>query len=199
MNTGIVRICEMKIILTRHGETVGNLKNILEGGRMQGKLSRLGLRQVKKLALRLRKEKFDYVYSSDLKRAKETAGAIMKYHPDTPVKFVKDLREQDLGDFTEKHHDSVDWSKKPKNFETRKHIQKRAMKFIDRIYRKHKNQTVLLVAHSIFNKALLTGVLGKHTDLMDEIDQKNTCVNIIEIREDKKHVVHLMNCIKHLD
>ena len=188
----------MKIILTRHGETVGNLKNILEGGRVQGKLSKLGFQQIKKLALRLKKEKFDFVYSSDLKRAKDTTLEIMKYHSDIPIKFVKDVREQDLGDFTGKHHDSVDWNNKPKNFETREHIQKRAIKFIDKIYRKHKNQIVLLVAHAIFNKALITGILGKHTDLMDEIDQKNTCVNILEIREDKKHTVHLMNCTKHL-
>jgi hypothetical protein len=43
------------------------------------------------------------------------------------------------------------------------------------------------------------GILGKDTSAMDKIDQKNTCVNIIEIKENKKNIIHLLNCTKHLE
>jgi len=82
----------MRIILTRHGQTEENLQGILQG-HLQGKLSQLGKEQARKLALRLKDEKIDYIYSSDLARAADTAKEIAKYHPDTPIKFVKDMRE----------------------------------------------------------------------------------------------------------
>ncbi|CAG8787103.1 14616_t:CDS:2, partial [Dentiscutata erythropus] len=46
--------------------------------------------QVELVGKRLRKLKFDHIYSSDLSRAKKTAEAIAKHHPDTP--FTVDIR-----------------------------------------------------------------------------------------------------------
>jgi phosphoserine phosphatase len=189
----------MRLILTRHGETLGNKEKIHEGGRRHGKLTELGLEQARKLALRLKDEKIDYAYSSDLRRAKQTAKEIMKYHQKIPIEFTNDLREIDLGSFTEKHFSEVDWNKTPKNLESNENAQIRALKFINKIYPKHKNDSILIVAHAFFNKALITGVLGKDVSAMKEVEQKNTCVNIIEINENKDHKIHLLNCIKHLE
>ena len=60
----------MKIIIVRHGETVGNNLGITQG-QNHGKLSKLGLKQVEKLANYLKNEKIDSVYCSDLNRCKE--------------------------------------------------------------------------------------------------------------------------------
>ena len=57
----------------------------------------LGKEQARRLALRLKVEKIDYIYSSDLERAANTAREISQYHPHTPITFVKDLREGDWG------------------------------------------------------------------------------------------------------
>jgi broad specificity phosphatase PhoE len=88
----------MKLILTRHGETEENKLGIMQG-HMPGKLSGLGIEQAKRLALRLKEERIDFIYSSDLARASDTAKAIAKYHPNTPIEFVEELRERDLGEF----------------------------------------------------------------------------------------------------
>ncbi len=48
----------MKIILTRHGWTVENDKQILQG-HTHGQLAREGAMQAKKLARRLKKEKIE--------------------------------------------------------------------------------------------------------------------------------------------
>ncbi|MEI7718831.1 MAG: histidine phosphatase family protein [archaeon] len=188
----------MKIYITRHGETLGNVNRIHEGGERPGELSDLGKKQIKKLALRLKNEKFDCIYSSNLKRAKDTANAIAKYHPKIPVIFIEDLRERDLGDFTGKHYDSVDWNNSPKNLETDEQVNKRCLKFISKIYHLHKDKTILIVAHGFFNKYFISSLLDGQVS-PSIISQKNTCVNILEINEDKKHVVHLLNCTKHLE
>jgi len=43
----------MKLILTRHGETIENQKGIMQG-HLPGHLSKQGVEQAKKLALRLK-------------------------------------------------------------------------------------------------------------------------------------------------
>ena len=59
----------MEIWITRHGQTYGNVADILQGHN-GNKLTELGEEQAAKAGLRLAEEKFDYVYSSDLFRAK---------------------------------------------------------------------------------------------------------------------------------
>ena len=88
----------MRVILTRHGETKENKKTIVQG-HMPGHLSELGKKQAEMVAIRLKDEKIDFIYSSDLKRAADTAKEIAKYHPDIPIEFTKELRERNLGEF----------------------------------------------------------------------------------------------------
>jgi len=68
----------MKLILVRHGETIDNKKRLVQGHR-QGELSDVGKEQAKKVAERLKDEKIDYIFSSDLRRAADTAKVIAKY------------------------------------------------------------------------------------------------------------------------
>jgi len=105
----------MKLILTRHGVTEENINGILQS-HMDGTLSKLGLEQAKKVSLRLKNEKIDYIYSSDLGRASKTAQKIAKYHKKTPIKFVKELREIDHGDYAGmKLSGYNEYKNKPKN------------------------------------------------------------------------------------
>ena len=87
----------MEIILTRHGETIENIEGRFQG-HLPGKLSEKGKIQAKKLALRFKDEKFDYIFSSDLTRAVDTAKEIKKFHQNIPIKFTKELRERNLGE-----------------------------------------------------------------------------------------------------
>lgn len=187
----------MKLILIRHGETIENKNEIIQGQRI-GTLTKLGIEQAKKLANKLRNEKIDYIYSSDLKRAKDTAKEIAKYHPKTPIKFVEELRERKLGSFEGKKISEIDWSKSYTDVETEEQMQKRIKKFLDRVYLNHKNDTILFVGHNGINKALITVILHEPTSRMKEYEQKNATINIFDIKENKKHVIYLLDCIKHL-
>lgn len=63
---------QTKVILVRHGQSLGNAKRVLLG-HTDLDLSELGYRQAEATAEALKDEKIDVVYSSDLKRAMSTA------------------------------------------------------------------------------------------------------------------------------
>lgn len=83
------------IFLVRHGETEWNsLKKL--NSRTDTSLSKNGEEQVKKLSKSLSHIKFDYVFSSPLLRAQQTAKLICK---DIKIITSKNLIEADFGDF----------------------------------------------------------------------------------------------------
>ena len=197
----------MKLIITRHGETEENKVGIMQG-QLPGKLSATGINQAKKVASRLKDERIDFIFSSDLARASDTAKEIAKFHPNTPIEFVEDLRERNLGEFQGKKKSDFGWDAKdykatyiqPKEGETMEELYNRAESFLHKIISKHHNDTVLFVGHNGINKALITVITGKkHEDIRGIDNQHNTSVNVFEIDEDKNHKILCFNCIKHLD
>lgn len=191
----------MRLILTRHGETLENIQGIHQG-HLPGKLSKLGIEQAKKVALRLKNEKIDYIYSSDLARAADTTKEILKSHPNVPFKFVKELRERDAGKLQGKKKGELglDEEINPKCGETFEQLFDRAEKFLYSVLHIHMNDTVLFVGHNKINKALICVITNKsHEEICDMENLKNTSICIFDIDENKKHKIHALNCIKHLN
>ena len=188
----------MKLILTRHGRTVENEKGLLQG-HIPGKLSKKGIGQARKLAKRLEKEKIDAIYSSDLARAIDTAKIIAKHHK-LRVQPISTFREFNFGKLEGTRSKNIDWAKLPSYVESPINARKRAKKTLDKLYHKHKGQTVLLVGHGGINRAMISLILKKPAKQLDKIPmQYNTALNIFEIMEDKNHKIHLLNCTEHLD
>jgi broad specificity phosphatase PhoE len=189
----------MKLFLVRHGQTIENV-NDTTLGHGQGTLSDLGQEQVKKAAIRLKDEKFDAIFSSDLRRAKDTALAIAKYHPDTPITFAEELRERNFYDFEGQPVSTIDWDNIRDKIESRQSLRERAKIILDKAYQKYPNGVVLFVGHSGINRALTVLIMNKPPEYMKELENfKNASVSIFEIKEDKNHQVILLNCAKHLD
>lgn len=189
----------MILILVRHGETEENKNQIIQG-KLPGTLSKDGLDQARRLALRLKDVKIDFIYSSDLARASDTAIAIQKHHPKIKIIYNKLLQEADFGDWTGKKYSDTDFNNPPKNKETNKEVQDRIISFFNSINNKvHLDKTVLIVSHHGCNSALLAYFMNKSVDNIFEIKQGNTAVNIINIKEDKNHHLELINCTEHLN
>ncbi len=193
----------MKLIITRHGETIENKQGIMQG-HLPGKLSELGIEQAKKLAERLKEEKIDVIYSSDLTRAADTAKEIAKFHSDVPLIFTKELRERNLGELQGRNKSEFGWKEGSMELvgekgETLEESVERAKKFLHQILHKHKKDTVLVIGHNGINKAIISQIIGKTMMEMKKMGiLKNTCVNIFEIDENKNHKIILFNCAKHL-
>ena len=170
----------MNIILVRHAESEANRLGITQGQTIDTSLSKSGLRQAKQLAERLKDEKIDIIYSSDLKRAKETADEINRYHK-LKIIFDRRLREMDYG------------NENLESFITR-------CKVFMKSFQKEKGN-ILIVAHGGINitiMAITTGSRKKGGEIARRIRQCNTCVNVVE-KEGKHYKIKLTNCVRHLD
>ena len=87
-----------KLYLVRHGETVDNKAQIMQG-QTPGKLNMKGIEQAEEVARKMAGTPIDVFVSSDLYRSIQTCEIIAGSHPvvTTPL-----LRERDWGDFTGK-------------------------------------------------------------------------------------------------
>lgn len=194
----------MILIITRHGETEENKAGIIQG-HLPGKLSEEGIRQAQKVALQLRMEKMDYIYSSDLARAADTAREISRFHPQATLVFTKELRERNVGEFQGKKKSDFGWSAKepkitaldPKEGETLQQLYHRAENFLHHIISKHRADTILFVGHNGINKALLAVITGKTPNDIKEVEnQRNADVIFFNLDQDKHGKICILNSVK---
>jgi broad specificity phosphatase PhoE len=85
----------VQILLVRHGATDWNLQGRCQGSSDRG-LSEVGIRQAEGIASLLSDEEIHAIYSSQLRRARQTAEYISQPH-NLPVLIAEDVRELDHG------------------------------------------------------------------------------------------------------
>ncbi|MEK6903642.1 MAG: histidine phosphatase family protein [Nanoarchaeota archaeon] len=173
----------INIILVRHGESLANAQDISQGNNDEYSdtpLSKKGKEQAIKVAERLKKEPLDLIYSSDLKRAKETAEIINTFHhvPITSDKRLRDmLNDEPLEDFIKKcEHSLKDIEKEKKN--------------------------TLVVAHGSSILTLLAITTGSREEggkLVKEHSNTygNTHVSVVE-KKGNAYEIKLIGCGRHL-
>jgi broad specificity phosphatase PhoE len=189
----------MHLILTRHGQTIENAQKILMGHN-HGTLSETGIEQAKKLAQRLKNQKIDIIYSSDLMRTLDTAKEIAKYHPQAKIITDKRLRERFLGRYQGLPHDTISWTNVPDDVESDEDMCKKLKGFIDEIYKKHKDETVLVASHSGTKMALLTILFNKPYFEMKHFEGiKNTAISKFDLGDDGIEKIHIINCARHIE
>lgn len=85
----------LRLLLVRHGETEWNQQMRFQG-QTDIPLNAKGLEQAESIATRLQHEPLQAIYSSDLRRAWQTAEVIARYHELSPIPHP-DLREMSYG------------------------------------------------------------------------------------------------------
>src|SRR5690554_4521335 len=86
---------QMKIYLTRHGQTEWNVIGKLQGWG-NSNLTEKGIENAKRLSQRLKEVNFDYVYSSPQQRALDTA-KLIRGDRNIEINVLDDLREIGFG------------------------------------------------------------------------------------------------------
>lgn len=142
------------ILFVRHGQTELNAKNIVAGANMDIPLNRTGRKQAKQTAEKLKDVKIDVALCSPMKRAKQTAKAILKYHKHTPIFYDERLRERDWGEFDGKSEELLPenvWHLDTELSESVERVDvlyERVKLFYEEVLEHYKNKTVLVVAHN---------------------------------------------------
>jgi broad specificity phosphatase PhoE len=86
----------LRILLVRHGESTFNVENRIQGRSDLSRLTPSGEAQAQRLAEALTGIPLDYVYSSPLSRALDTAHILLKERAGVPLFISEQLREIDL-------------------------------------------------------------------------------------------------------
>ena len=141
------------IFLVRHGETVDNARQIMQG-QTQGELNEKGREQARQVAERLAVEQVDVVVASDLHRAIQTAEYIAAQHG-LSVTTTPLLRERDWGSFTGCFIPDLKGKVWPDDIESEEALLLRARSFILYILATYPEKRVVAVGHGIMNKAIL--------------------------------------------
>jgi broad specificity phosphatase PhoE len=197
-----------RLILIRHSETDYNLLNRYCGF-SNPPLNNKGIWQSKRLAARLRDVNIDKVYSSDLKRAVETAKIVFK---DNLIETEVDLREMNFGILEGLRYEEVIkkyptvyryWIDNPEkvripNGEGLEDLTRRVTKKLSLFFSQHKNKTIAVITHGGPIRVILCNVLKCGLEKFWQIEQEICALNIIDYSEKMEPVVIKVNDISHL-
>jgi len=153
-----------KILLARHGETLWNKEQRLQG-QLDSPLSATGMEQAEKLAQALGSYNISRIYSSPLNRAYQTALTFAATcHQD--VEVLDALKERHFGDWQGRLYQEVQTHKNfseifkqvtdipPPNGESALQAQQRILNALKSLAFQHKQQTVLVVTHGDLIRSL---------------------------------------------
>lgn len=187
----------------RHGQTKENLQKIWQG-HTETELDLIGLEQAVNVSKRLKN--YNQVFSSDLKRAVETAN-----HISSKVEKRKELREVDVGSFVGKKVSEtytnnplilkslIDDSFTFPNGESMKDFRGRVKQELDYLFSQTKeNETSIVVTHGFFIGTAIGSTLGFKEFPYPIGNISNTSISTIIEREGLRQVNKFNDSI-HLD
>lgn len=201
------------LYFVRHGETEYNRRNIVQGGGIDSTLNATGRAQAEALARRLEPVAVDAMYSSTLRRAKQTAAILARPHEPVSRTYLRDLEEMAWGIYEgeppsperEASMEAVKaawrdgaYERPVEGGESIQDVQHRARRAVRHILAREGGRTALVVTHGRYLRVLLATVLDDYgLQHMDELDHSNTCVNRVVYR-DGRFEADLLNCTAHL-
>ena len=198
-----------RLLLVRHGKTRG------EGSRYYGHidigLSQEGVKQVEILRGRLAAENLNTVYSSDLKRAFDTAEIIAATHK-LKVIPCSDLRELDFGELAdmtfeemkERYHGATKFlsgqhlDMSAPGGESLRQMSVRIKRFVAEVQKQPPERTLLVVAHGGSLKVLLCILLGISLKHWWQFRLEPASLTVVETYS-KGSVLCLLNDTSHLE
>jgi probable phosphoglycerate mutase len=196
--------------LVRHGQSTWNRERRIQG-QLDPPLSEEGRLQAEQLSRRLGGRHFAGFYSSDLKRALETAGAIAAAIG-SQAEPTPSLREIYLGDWEGLRTDDIaerfpeawaSWVKEPNwdivpGGEGAESFDRRVAATIDDIFQRHEHGDVLVVTHGGVIQVALQRIIGRPSRGLFPFRIQNTSVSVLEKRNGRA-VIAGVNDIAHLE
>jgi alpha-ribazole phosphatase/probable phosphoglycerate mutase len=201
----------MKLLLIRHGQTDWNIARRFQG-HSNVPLNEFGRKQAAALAERLSPQQVDALYSSDLERAFETAKMIVHLSGRKPdLHSDLRLREINFGDWEGLSYNEIKekypeallarendvYKNAPPNGETLEQLTVRVQSMLDELYLKHKDQTVIVVAHGGVLQILLCCALKLKPTMYWQFHLSTASISEIALYPDGA-ILNVMNDTSHL-
>ncbi|MCH5585610.1 histidine phosphatase family protein [Shimazuella sp. AN120528] len=191
------------LFFVRSGETEWDIEQRMQG-RKDSLLTSVGIEQAKTLAQRLEHIHFHAIYSSESKRACDTASYIL-HNRKIKLKRTTDLMEMSFGDwegrtlsdiqlnYPDEYH--LFW-KKPNEYEAKESkgetfidVQERVIPFVQIIVERHVGETILLVTDTCVIKTLFNFYSGSDlSTLWDSPNYDSTSSFILEFTPNEVHL-----------
>ncbi len=200
-----------RLVITRHGQSIANAENKF-AGHSDFDLSELGHRQAKLTADYIcENEKIDIIYSSDLKRAYNTARPTAE-RLGMQINATEELREIFAGDWEGMTTTDIEaqyaeaWGVWKNDYaasrctggESTAEVYRRIIPTVKRIAEQHDGQTVLLSTHATVVRALSAHALGLDETKVGEIPfTHNASVNVF-LYDGEKLIPERLDIIEHL-
>lgn len=201
-----------RVYFIRHAQAEGNLHHTVQGNR-EVEITPLGREQIAALSRRFADIPVDAVFSSDLKRAVETAQAISRPRG-VPLYPEKAFREVDFGTWEGRAWDDLaaEQPEQVENFnehlekfqapggETAAMLLRRFMPALERIVKEYEGGTVAIVSHGLALRIVLGALRGLSPAEIRSLHGPNTAVSLVEwegekptvvYQDDGSHVLHL--------
>jgi broad specificity phosphatase PhoE len=197
-----------RLLLARHGQTWHNSERRFTGWADPSLTSR-GKAEARALGRRLRDERIDAVYSSDLSRTAETAALAMAKHPASRQGFavVRDpaLREANFGEWQGLTFDearerdpataaallarSIDFC--APGGETIPQVHSRVGDFLNRLHQRHDGDTILVIASGGPLQILVAGLFGMPVEAHWRLALNNCALTTINFVQDEPILTRL--------
>lgn len=184
------------MLLIRHGETDWNNKLIFQG-HSDKELNETGLINARKTAEILKNYRFDYIYCSDLKRAKQTAQLIAN-KMNKSILETKEIREIFFGEWEGLNFKKIEknypdefqaWKNDPlKNNppegEKIEQFNRRVNGFFDKLIKNHRGEKIIVVTHGGVIKSYLTEILAVSKNRYWQFQIDNNSITELKFYED---------------
>lgn len=180
----------LRLYLARHGQTDWNAERRLQGD-TDTDLNDTGRRQAAALAARLKGIELDAIYSSELRRSRDTARMVAG---ERPVVELAELNEQSLGEFegalidgsepevlAEFERRSADPNDTMGGGESVEQHLARVERALQLIRERHPGGQVLVVGHGGTNVLILRSLLGLEAREASAIKQDNSDLYLVEL------------------
>lgn len=200
----------LRLVLVRHASSTWNDERRIQG-QLDPPLSAKGREQAERVAARFRGVAVEGFYSSDLRRAVETAAAIGRELGREP-ELVPELREVALGDWEglnrdeikarypdewERWRDHPSWDIVPGS-EGTDAFEGRVGAVLDRLLARHGTGRVIVVTHGGVIQVALLRVVGRSSNGLFPFTIANTSLTVLE-GSPERLVVGRVNDTCHLD
>ena len=191
-----------RVIVVRHGESTFNVKRIIQGHHDESLLTEKGEAQARQVGQFIQGISVDAAYCSPLKRAARTAALITETVGGITPEPTDLLKEISLPLWEAMSFTDVEaqypaeyraWRQTPKElkmsvpqadgttevFYPVRAIWQQAAEFWQQLLTKHQGQTILVVAHSAINRALVGTAVGLGPEALNRLYQANCGVSVL--------------------